>query len=292
MMERLMSLRSLPNLKQPNLPQGFSWEPPSRALAIWSERPLAAEDTDATISIYEPIGADPWTGEGVTAKRISAALRSIGKRPVTVNINSPGGYADDGVAIYNLLADHPAKVTVKIMGIAASAASIIAMAGDEVLMGIGTLLMVHNGWGLVIGNRHDFRDAADVFEKFDRSMADIYAARTGSDVEAMMTLMDGKGRAADGTWMTPAEAVEMRFADGTFESASQEALARAELPSRIAARRRLEAALAAQGMPRSERFALLNELTAGERDAAGNATRDAGEPTAADLMAAIATLKR
>src|SRR5690606_18124282 len=92
---------------------------------------FAAIDGSDTITILDVIGYDWWTGEGVTAKRVSAALRAIGEKPVTVLINSPGGDFFEGVTIYNMLRAHPSKVTVQILGIAASAASVIAMAADE-----------------------------------------------------------------------------------------------------------------------------------------------------------------
>src|SRR5690606_23214700 len=121
-------------------------------LAKWAERPQAAEGDDPnTISIYDVIGEDWWTGGGFTAKRAAAALRSIGKNPVTVNVNSPGGDMFEGIAIYNLLREHPAEVTVNVMGLAASAASIIAMAGDKINVALGSFVMIHNAWGIVIG---------------------------------------------------------------------------------------------------------------------------------------------
>src|SRR5690606_40681426 len=103
----------------------------------------------------------------------------IGSQDITVRINSPGGDMFEGIAIYNLLRAHPAKVTVEGLGWAASAASIIAMAGDEIRMGLGSFMMVHTAWGIVIGNRHDMRDAATLFDRFDAAIADIYQARTG-----------------------------------------------------------------------------------------------------------------
>lgn len=113
-------------------------------------------------------------GRGVTAKRISAALRAIGNNDVVVNINSPGGDMFEGLAIYNLLRSHSGKVTVNILGIAASAASIIAMAGDEVQMGRGAFLMIHNCWAVGVGNRHDFaklaNDLAPLIRRWQISM--------------------------------------------------------------------------------------------------------------------------
>jgi ATP-dependent protease ClpP protease subunit len=133
-----MSNRNLPQAAMPARPKNFQWDAPSDVLSNWAEHPMAAASEDAnSISILDVIGEDWWTGGGFTAKRASAALRSIGASDVVVNINSPGGDMFEGIAIYNLLAAHPAKVTVNVLGIAASAASIIAMAGDEILMGEG-----------------------------------------------------------------------------------------------------------------------------------------------------------
>ena len=142
-----MSLRQLPEAPTMARPQNYQWDAPSDVLAKWAEHSFAAApgaDADATISIFDVIGEDGWTGGGVTAKRISAALRSIGNRDVIVRINSPGGDMFEGIAIYNLLRTHPAKVTVEVLGWAASAASIIAMAGDVIRMGLGSFMMVHN----------------------------------------------------------------------------------------------------------------------------------------------------
>jgi len=125
--------------------------PPS-ALTRWQPGIRAASDTDnADISILDTIGTG-WDGEGVSAKRIAAALRQIGPGAVTVHINSPGGDFFEGVAIYNQLRSHPAPVTVHVLGLAASAASIIAMAGDTIHMGEGAFLMIHNAHSLAIGN--------------------------------------------------------------------------------------------------------------------------------------------
>lgn len=285
-----MSLKNLPKPQAFERPTSYSWDAPADAMSKWADRPAAAEaDEPNTISIYDVIGEDFWTGEGFTAKKAAGILRSIGKKPVTVSINSPGGDMFEGLAIYNLLREHPAEVKVKVMGVAASAASVIAMAGDEVLMGTGTIMMVHNAWGLVVGNRHDFADAANVFETFDASMAAIYAARTGMADKDIMALLDGPSRSSDGTYMTAAEAIEKGFADGEFEDVDEAVQARASIPADVLARRRAEAALAKQGVGRKERADILNSLS-GQRDATRPAARDAGDLTA-DIMSTITILK-
>jgi ATP-dependent protease ClpP protease subunit len=269
-----MTIRKMPEAKTFARPQNFQWDAPSDVLARWAERPLAAESDDQnTISIYDVIGEDLWSGNGFTAKRASAALRSIGKNPVTVRINSPGGDMFEGIAIYNLLREHPAKVTVDVMGWAASAASIIAMAGDEIRMGLGTFMMVHNAWGMVVGNRHDMRDAADLFETFDGAIADIYAARASIDRKAIEKLMDAE------TFMGPTEAVEKGFADSIADDLkADEANAAKNIDPRLLARRQTEAALARAGYPRSLRSDMLAQLMSNpaQRDAGHTAARDAG----------------
>lgn len=281
-----MSLKTLPQAKAFERPSAYVWDTPSDALDRWAEKPNAAEADDPnTISIYEAIGEDMW-GDGFTARRMAGALRSIGSNAVTVNINSPGGDMFEGLAIYNLLRDHPAQVTVKIMGVAASAASFIAMAGDRILMGKGSVMMIHNAWGAVIGNRHDFSDAASVFETFDASMASIYAARTGLEETEVMAMLDGPTRASDGTYMTADDAIAKGFADADFEAP---AAPRSETQTQTTSLRRLDAALAKTGMPRTERRALLGEVKGGTQDAASTVTPCADDWTdaCARLIAAI-----
>lgn len=274
-----MSLRKLPEAKTFQRPQSFQWDAPSDVLARWSETPLAAgDDADNTITIFDVIGEDFWTGGGVTAKRVSAALRAIGKNDVTVKINSPGGDMFEGIAIFNMLRAHPAKVTVEVLGWAASAASIIAMAGDEIRMGLGTFMMVHNAWGVVVGNRHDMRDAADLFDGFDGAIADIYEARTGQKRADIEKLMDAE------SFMGPSEAVKNGFADAVDDGLKAD---KAENKSAggINARRRLDALLAQTGVPRVERRRMLNEATGSTHDAVPTATHDAGfEASARELI--------
>lgn len=283
-----MSLRKLPEAKTFQRPQNFQWDAPSDVLAKWAETPLAAgEPGDNTITMFEVIGEDWWSGGGVTAKRISAALRSIGDKDVTVKINSPGGDMFEGIAIYNLLRGHPAKVTVEVLGWAASAASIIAMAGDEIRMGLGTFMMVHNAWGVVIGNRHDMRDAADLFDGFDGAIADIYEARTGMKRASIEKLMDAE------TFMGPSEAVKNGFADIVDDGIGASQGEASNMDRGLMARRQTEAALARAGFTRDKRSELLAEMgvSAAPRDASRTpAARDAGIDPAA-LRRLIETIR-
>lgn len=283
-----MSLRKLPAVKAFERPDGLNWDAPSDALARWNgPAPAAAAGDETAITIYDVIGEDAWTGNGFTAKRMSAALRSIGSRDVTVKINSPGGDFFEGVAIYNLLREHPATVTVRVMGLAASAASIIAMAGDRLEMGRGAFLMIHDAWAVAIGNRHDMREAAETLEPFDAAMADIYAARTGIDAKDIAKMMDAE------TWLSASEAVAKKFAEGIIddeETAAGDTSARADL----AARHRIDSLLAKQGVPRSERRRLVREVSGKPSAADPAATPSAGDldPSfAAEIRRAINTLK-
>lgn len=107
-------------------------------------RPAALAMNDNVITMFDVIGEDWWTGGGITAKGVAAALRAIGDRPVEVQINSPGGDMFEGIAIYNVLREHSQAITIKIMGMAASAASVIAMAGDTIEIGAASFIMIHN----------------------------------------------------------------------------------------------------------------------------------------------------
>lgn len=282
-----MTLRNLPEAKTFPRPQNFQWDAPSDVLSKWSEMPaLAVSDDDTTITMFDVIGEDFWTGGGITAKRVSAALRSIGERDVTVKINSPGGDMFEGIAIYNLLRKHKAKVRVEVMGWAASAASIIAMAGDEIVMGLGTFMMVHNAWGMVIGNRHDMREAADMFDGFDGAIADIYEARTGRDRDDIVKLMDAE------TFMGPKEAVANGFADHVDDDMAMPEGDANNKDRGLMARRQTEAALAKAGYSRSARAEILLEMgnAAAQRDASRSAARDAGDLKAATEQL-LATLR-
>lgn len=264
-----MSLRKLPEVKADSR-LGVSFDLRPDALDRWAPEIRAAEaDSDATISVYDVIGEDFWSGEGVTAKRVSAALRRIGARDVTVNVNSPGGDFFEGVAIYNLLREHPAKVTVKVMGLAASAASVIAMAADELLMGDGAFLMIHNAWAVAIGNRHDMRASADQLEPFDAAMADVYAARSGIDRKQIEAMMDKE------TWLGASKAIEDGFADGLVDRA--EVAAEEPKQGNKKALAMVEAAMAKAGHSRSQRREALKSLFSGTPSAAEKAMPSAGD---------------
>lgn len=265
-----MTIRALPGVPsgRPQIDVRSHVSP--AALDRWDSSVRAAEEKDAderTIGIYDVIGQDWWTGEGFTAKRMAGALRSLGRGPVTVAINSPGGDMFDGLAMYNLLRDHPGEVTVKVMGLAASAASVIAMAGDEVQIARAGFLMIHNCWTIGIGNRHDFRELADQIEPFDAAMADVYAARTGEEPKAMAKLMDRE------SWIGGSAAVDQGFADALL---SADEVGKVEEKKSASSVRKLEAALRASGISKSEAMKLISQFKSGAGDPVGSGE---GDPT-------------
>jgi ATP-dependent Clp protease, protease subunit len=264
-----MSIKNLPGAPEGRVHAAVSSHLSARALDRWNPSVHAADgqEDERSISVYDVIGQDFWTGEGVTAKRIAGALRRMGAGPVTVNVNSPGGDMFEGLAIYNLLREHKGEVTVKVLGLAASAASIIAMAGDTVQVARAGFLMIHNAWVVAVGNRNDLRDFADTLEPFDTAMADIYAARTGRDQKAMAKLMDAE------TWIGGAAAVEDGFADELLPSDQVRQDASKASASAV---RRVETALRAAGMPKSEAMRLISELKSSAGDPAGSGE---GDPT-------------
>ncbi|MEX6089284.1 head maturation protease, ClpP-related [Raoultella planticola] len=263
-----MTVKSLPAAPEGRPFARENRDLPSSAMERWNGGIRAAKSDDNSISVFDVIGAD-WYGDGVTASRIAAALRAIGGADVIVNINSPGGDMFEGLAIYNLLREYEGKVTVKVLGLAASAASIIAMAGDEVQIGRGAFLMIHNCWVYAMGNRHDLAQVAADMEPFDKAMNDIYGARTGLSSEAIEAMMNAE------TYIGGSDAVEKGFADRLL---SADEIADDD-DSPAAALRKLDAMLAKTDMPRSERRKLLKALTGSKP---GAAATPEGMPGATD----------
>jgi ATP-dependent protease ClpP protease subunit len=241
-----------------------------KAFDRWRPEVQAKDETsDNTISVLDVIGEDFWTGQGVTLNRVAAALRQIGPRDVVVNVNSPGGDFFEGLAIYNALRDHPAKVTVKVMGIAASAASVIAMAGDEILIARAGFFMIHNTWVMAAGDRHAMREVAAWLEPFDAVSADIYAARTGLDPKTISKMLDRE------TWIGGAEAVDQGFADG-FLAADEVIEKETTKAKALRAERMVEQSLRAQGLSSRDGKTVMAQMKGVARDADLSAARDAG----------------
>jgi len=167
-----------------------------------------AETGDAAvIRIFGDIG-DSWWGDSVSAAQFAEDLDEIGKvAQLEVRLNSPGGDMFDGVAIYNTLRNHPAKVVAYVDGLAASAASVIAMGADELVMGTGTQLMIHDAWALSVGNADEMRAQAAVMDQLSDSMADIYADRAGG------TATEWRNTMREESWFGADEAVAAGLAD-------------------------------------------------------------------------------
>lgn len=236
-----------------------------RALEKWNPAIKAAvENTSDTITIYGIIGED-WFGEGVTLKRIDAALRAIGDKPVDVYINSPGGDMFEGIAIYNRLREHSQKVTTKVLGLAASAASVIYLAGAERQVASSAFLMIHNCWTWLAGNRHYLRDVADDLQEFDAAMADLYAETSGQPVEDMAELMD------DETFIRGKRALELGLATSLLTA--DEVVERPDPEAKQAsALKAMDMALAKAGMSRTERREMFATFKPSTPSAAGGYT--------------------
>lgn len=236
-----------------------------RALEKWNPAIKAAvENTTDTITIYGIIGED-WRGEGVTLKRIDAALRAIGDKPVDVYINSPGGDMFEGIAIYNRLREHSQKVNTKVLGLAASAASVIYLAGAERQVASSAFLMIHNCWTWLAGNRHYLRDVADDLEEFDAAMADLYAETSGQPVEDMAELMD------DETFIRGKRALELGLATSLLTA--DEVVERPDPEAKQAsALKAMDMALAKAGMSRTERREMFATFKPSTPSAAGGDT--------------------
>lgn len=168
----------------------------------WYSIQAKAGAKSADISIYDEIGYF-----GVTAKQFIADLKALDVDTIKLAINSPGGAVFDALAMYNALRQHPANVEVTIMGVAASAASLVAMAGDTIIMPDNAFMMIHNPLNFAYGNADDLREMADVLDKIGASLVGIYAARTGKPEDEIKAMLDAE------TWLNAEEAVLHGFAD-------------------------------------------------------------------------------
>lgn len=170
--------------------------------------------TEAEIVIYAAIGQDFWgDGSMISAKQFSDELKKIPDTVNTINvrINSPGGDVFDGIAIYNRLKQHKAKKVVYIDGLAASIASIIALAGDEIKIGEGALFMVHLPWTFSYGNRMELDNTINRLMDIEEQMISIYSKKSSLGRAEIRALLESE------TWMNAEEAIENGFADSQVE---------------------------------------------------------------------------
>lgn len=184
---------------------------------------LEAAGTEASLYIYDFVGQDFW-GEGVSARSVQKDLEALKDIEVLhVYINSPGGDVFDGVTIFNLISRVRARKVVHIDGLAASIASVIAMAGDEIEIASNGMMMIHDPWAFAMGSADELRKTADVLDTIRDTIAGTYVARTGGARDEIVALM------ADETWMDADEAVERGFADRKVEATRAEDLTRFDL---------------------------------------------------------------
>lgn len=163
--------------------------------------------TTAEIAIYDEIGMF-----GISAAEFQRELKALGDLTlIDLHIHSPGGDVFEGMAIYNLLVNHPATVNVTIDGLAASMGSVIAMAGDTVTMPENAMMMIHRPWGMQGGDADDLRKYADLLDKVEGNLLSTYTKKTGLSDDEVRALLDAE------TWLTGPEAVERGFADQLTE---------------------------------------------------------------------------
>lgn len=163
-------------------------------------------DGSRTLWLCGSIADESWFDDDITPKAFREELNA-GTGDVVIWINSPGGDCVAAAQIYNMLMDYPGKVTVKINGIAASAASVIAMAGTQVLMSPTALMMIHNPLTVAIGDSEEMQKAIDMLSEVKESIINAYEIKTGLSRAKLSHLMDAE------TWMSAKKAIELGFAD-------------------------------------------------------------------------------
>jgi len=176
-----------------------------------SYQPRASASEPATLQIFDQIGEDWFGGSGISAKAFSQALQDVGQGPLVIEINSPGGNVWDGLAIYNMLRGRQAPVTTRVVGIAASIASIIALAGDTVEIADAALFMIHDPSGMVAGTSEEMRKMADALDQHAEVLAGIYSKVTGRPTAQIRAAMKEE------TWFTAQQAIQFGLADKMTE---------------------------------------------------------------------------
>lgn len=211
--------------KAPNFP---------KASGPWFAVKNAKEDS-ADIYFYDVIG-DSWLGSD--AATVVKEIAGMKQKKLNVHINSPGGSVFDGIAIYNALLNHPAEVTVYVDGLAASIASIIALAGKKVIMADNAMFMIHQPWTWAAGNAVEMRKQADVLDQIAETLITTYAARTGKEREEIRDAMEAE------TWFTAAEAKAWGLATEVVSALPLAACVPADVAAALSFRKTPEALLA------------------------------------------------
>ena len=196
-----------------------SYAPPAAGIGATATRFWAYDPTPAgepaVLRLDGPIDTETWWGDEVTPKMFRDELEQH-PGDIVVYINSPGGDVIAATQIYTMLVEHRGKVTVKIDGIAASAASVVAMAGNEVLMAPSAYMMIHDAWSIAIGNSRDFRHEANVLDEIDQGIRAAYRLKTGLRDSKLQQMME------DETWMSARTCIDLGFADGYIGAAPGE----------------------------------------------------------------------
>jgi len=175
---------------------------------FWELRAKVGSPSVGELLLYGDISSSTWYGDEITPSDFAQDLKGLGDISIlNIYINSGGGDVFAGQAIYSMLKRHTAQKNVYIDGLAASIASVIAMAGDTIYMPRNAMLMIHKAWTMAIGNAHDLRKLADDMDKIDESILTTYQAKTGLEAEQIMEMVNAE------TWMTAEEAVALGFAD-------------------------------------------------------------------------------
>ena len=181
----------------------------------------AKSDSSAEILLYDEIaGFNDENWGFINAKGLINKIKALGNiQDITLRINSVGGDVFEAQAMYSYLKSHPANITVRVDGLAASAASVVAMAGNKIIMPSNALMMIHNPAGGVWGEAEDMRDTAEILDKIRDMIANVYVAKTGLDREKVISMMDSE------TWMDATEAHELKFCDEVEEAVEITAMA-------------------------------------------------------------------
>ena len=180
---------------------------------FWQFRAAADDPKVGELLLYGEISDFTWWGDEVTPRQFREDLEALGDiDELRVYINSPGGDVFAGQAILSTLKRHKARKVVYIDGLAASAASVVAMAGDVIRMPKNAMMMIHNVWTIAIGDANELREVADALDRITESVVAAYQEKTGLDADEIRRMMDAE------TWMTAEEAVEKGFADEIEET--------------------------------------------------------------------------
>lgn len=180
---------------------------------FWQFKAKEEAPSIGELLLYGDISSSTWWGDEITPAAFAQDLKSLGDVSVlNIYINSGGGDVFAGQAIYSMLKRHPARKNVYVDGLAASIASVIAMAGDTVFMPKNAMMMVHKAWTMAIGNANDLRKLADDMDKIDESILITYQDKTGLEKDKIVEMVNAE------TWLTAEEAVAYGFADQIEEA--------------------------------------------------------------------------